>query len=207
MYKKPIYFLTDLWDTSIKSNICPELNHNGSIYRFRAYGKTVEGHYIGHIERSVIVKGQGLVVADRCLYAEFPSAVWDENKSLHAILLQIVNVNFECKSDEYQHPIYRVIKSLSPPDETAEWVVKTALETDDIMGYAMDFIGKEYTTDLAQYFEDATMRLSSNKTSNLEITYEELSNWGTQYGVEFSPEDTSHPLVLKIYGSTNEHNL
>lgn len=88
---KPVYFLTDLWDVSIKSGVCPEFTDvDGSIYRFRAYGKGSGGHYVGHIERLMFIKGQGLITTGHCLYAEFPSAVWDRPKSLHAVLLDIV---------------------------------------------------------------------------------------------------------------------
>lgn len=103
----------------------------------------------------------------------------------------------------YLHPIYQLIERLSPPAETATWVVES-FELSDIEGVALDSIEEGYKTHRDQYFYDTLMKLNISDTpdepSEDEIpSYEELRKWGLEHGVEFAPEDARHPLVCAIY--------
>ena len=95
---KPVYFLSELWKSSISTGATVEITLRNTIYVVRAYAMGAVNCYIGDVERFYETH-QGRTSSGHCLFARLPTAVWSE-QSLYDVLSDYVK-NLEDEGSFY----------------------------------------------------------------------------------------------------------
>jgi hypothetical protein len=81
---KPVYFLHDLWKSSISTGATVEITIGDVIYLIRAYAMGADNCYIGYVERFM-----GRSLHGHCLFVRLPTAVWTQ-QSLYDVLSELI---------------------------------------------------------------------------------------------------------------------
>ena len=85
---KPVYFLSELWKTSISTGATVEISIGSVIYLIRAYAMGADNCYIGDVERFMETR-QGRSLQGHCLFVRLPTAVWTQ-QSLYDVLRELI---------------------------------------------------------------------------------------------------------------------